>query len=113
MTWETAVSSTLAEVQAEGKLDELKSYLRIDGDYDDATVFLSVRAAYQYILDAVGEVDEDSMTAIMLLYAITQCFYEERELMQMDIQQRKRQMFMFQSIILQLQQAKQIKDDGE
>ncbi len=103
MTWSTAVNSTLAEVKADGKLDELKNYLRIDGDYDDAAVFMCVKAAYQYIVDAVGAVNEASPTAIILMYAITQDFYENRELMQMDIQQRKRQQYMYQSVILQLQ----------
>lgn len=110
MTWETAVASELATVQADGKLDELKTYLRIDGDYDDEAVFLCVRTAYQYIVNAVGEFDEESNTALLLLYAITQDFYENRELMQMDVQQLKRQQFMYQSMILQLQTMQEVED---
>jgi uncharacterized phage protein (predicted DNA packaging) len=103
MTLETAVSSTLSAVQEAHALDGVKNYLRIDGDYDDAAVFMCLQAAWRYVVEAVGEMDETNPTAMMLLYAITQDFYENRELMQMDIQQRKRQQYMYQSIILQLQ----------
>lgn len=92
-----------------GKFDELKDYLRIDGDYDDKVLTQCAMAAMQYIVDAVGSFDQTIPTAFMLLYAITQDFYENRELMQMDIQQRKRMEFLYAGMILQLQ----LKSGGE
>lgn len=86
-----------------GKFDELKSYLRIDGDYDDAVLMQCAMTALQYIINAVGLFDPTDSEMVMQLYAITQQFYEDRELMQSDIQQRKRMNFMNASMILQLQ----------
>lgn len=85
------------------KFDEIKDYLRIDGDYDDKVLTQCATAAVQYIVDAVGVFEKTDPTAIMLMHAITQDLYENRELMQMDIQQRKRMEFLYGSMILQLQ----------
>ncbi len=85
------------------KLDEIKSYLRIDGDYDDAVLTQCAMTALQYIINAVGLFDPTDSEMLMQLYAITQNFYEDRELMQSDIQQRKRMNYMNASMILQLQ----------
>lgn len=103
MTWTELLTATSDEITASGKLATLKDYLKIDGDYDDAVLISCVKAAVQYIIDAVGEFPEDIHTGEILLYAITQDFYEGRELMQMDIQQKKRMEYMYGSIILQLQ----------
>lgn len=84
------------------KLEDIKSYLRIDTHDDDVNVTTCAKSAVQYIVSAVGDFDESIPTAEMLMLAITQDFYDNRELMQSDQQQKKRQMFMYQSIILQL-----------
>lgn len=110
MTWEEASKATLEEVKEAGVMTELKDYLRVDGDDDDAIVYRSAMAARQYIIDAVGEFDEANSSAKMLFYALSQEFYDNRSLMQSDIQQRLRQRYSYQSVILQLQMAKELKD---
>lgn len=110
MTWEEASKATLEEVMGAGVMTELKDYLRVDGDDDDAIVYWAAMAARQYIIDAVGEFDEANSSAKMLFYALTQEFYDNRTLMQSDIQQRLRQRYSYQSVILQLQMAKELKD---
>ncbi len=113
MTWGEMASATLAEVQAAGKLDPVKDYLRVDGEDDDVMVFASAKAAYQYIVDGVGEFDEDSPTAEMLLFALTQDFYDNRTLTESEQQWKMRQSYTYQSIILQLQMAKSLREEGE
>lgn len=103
MTWTELLTATADEVKASGKLATIKEYLKIDDDYDDPVLLSCVKAAVQYIIDAVGEFPEDITTGEILLFAITQDFYEGRELMQMDIQQKKRMEYMYGSMILQLQ----------
>ena len=103
MTWADILTATNAEIIEAGKLTTIKEYLKIDGDYDDAVLITCLKAAVQYVINAVGEFPEDNSTAEILLYAITQNFYENRELMQMDIQQKKRMEYTCGSIILQLQ----------
>ncbi len=103
MTWTELLTATSDEITASGKLATLKEYLKIDDDYDDPVLTGCAKAAVQYIIDAVGEFPEEITTGEILLFAITQNFYENRELMQMDIQQKKRMEYMYGSIILQLQ----------
>ncbi len=103
MTWTELLAATNAEILESGKLDVLKNYLKIDDDYDDPVLITCTKAAVQYIINAVGEFPEKIATGEVLLFAIVQDFYESRELMQMDIQQRKRMEFMYSSMILQLQ----------
>lgn len=113
MTWGEMASATLAEVQAAGKLDPVKDYLRVDGEDDDQMVFSCVKAAYRYILDGVGEFDEDSPTAEMLLLAITQDLYDNRTLTESEQQWKMRQSYTYQSIILQLQMEKSLREEGD
>lgn len=103
MTWTEVITALPSEILESGKLNVLKNYLKIDEDYDDPVLIACVKAAVQYVINAVGAFPEEMPTAEMLLYAITQDFYENRELMQMDIQQRKRMEYMYGSMILQLQ----------
>lgn len=111
MKWSEILDATNEEIIAANRLDDLKAYLKIDSDADDTVLILCARAAVQYVIDAVGEFPDNIQSAELLLYAIIQDFYENRELMQMDIQQRKRQQYMYQSMILQLQTA--LMDDTE
>ena len=112
MTWNEAINQSLADVQASGIMDEMRGYLKIDGNDDDAILFQCVKASIDYIVNAVGEFDEDSPKAVLLMYAITQDFYDNRQLMQSEIQQKMKQRESFRSVILQLQLAKAEKDDA-
>lgn len=111
MKWSEILDATNAEIIAANRLDDLKNYLKIDSDDDDTVLLICVRAAVQYIIDAVGSYPDDIQSAEILLYAITQNFYENRELMQMDIQQKKRMEYTYGSLILQLQMK--LEEDDE
>ena len=92
-------------------IEEVKDYLRVDGDDDDNIIRTMMEASKEYIISAVGEYDETDKTANLLFCAIVQNMYDNRELMQSDIQQRKAIEYAFKSIILQLQMKKAIKGD--
>ena len=92
-------------------LEQVKDYLRVDGDDDDNIIQVMMEAAKEYIISAVGEDDEEDKTAKILFCAIVQNMYDNRELMQSDIQQRKAIEYTFKSMILQLQIKKSLKGD--
>ena len=85
------------------KLEDVKLYLRIDGDEEDALIQNMMQAGAEYIRSAVGEYDDTDPTAQILLAAIVQNMYDNRELMQSEQQMKKRIEYTSQSIILQLQ----------
>ena len=85
------------------KLEDVKLYLRIDGDEEDTLIQNMMQAGAEYIRSAVGEYDDADPTAQILLAAIVQNMYDNRELMQSEQQMKKRIEYTFQSIILQLQ----------
>lgn len=90
-------------------LEEVKDYLRVDDDSDDAQLTAMMEFAKQYIINAVGEFDETNPTAVMLAKAITQDVYDHRELMQSDQQQKKSMKYVYKSMVLQLQTARLMK----
>ena len=92
-------------------LEEVKDYLRVDDDSDDAQLTAMMEFAKQYIINAVGEFDETNPTAVMLAKAITQDVYDHRELMQSDQQQKKSMEYVYKSMIMQLQIAQLKKSD--
>lgn len=92
-------------------LEQVKDYLRVDGDDDDNIIQVMMEAAKEYIISAVGEYDGEDKTAKILFCAIVQNMYDNRELMQSDIQQRKAIEYTFKSMILQLQIKKSLKGD--
>ncbi|MDQ0153538.1 putative phage protein (predicted DNA packaging) [Moryella indoligenes] len=84
-------------------LQEVKDYLRVDCDDDDALIEKLIAAAKEYIVSAVGAYDEADSTAKILLAAIVQDMYDNRELMQSEQQIKRRIEYLYQSMILQLQ----------
>ena len=93
------------------RLEDVKIYLRIDGDEEDALLRTMMQAGEEYIRSAVGEYDDDDPTAQILLAAIVQNMYDNRELMQSDKQMKKRIEYTFQSIILQLRVKYNLKQE--
>ncbi len=83
-------------------LDEVKTYLRVDFDEDDALITQMMGAAEAYIVDAVGAYDDQNAKARLLYMALVQDLYDNRALMVTE-QQRKRMSYTYSSIILQLQ----------
>ena len=95
------------------KLEDVKLYLRIDGDEEDALIQSMMQAWAEYIRSAVGKYDDTDPTAQILLAAIVQNMYDNRELMQSEQQMKKRIEYTFQSIILQLQVKYSMEEGAE
>lgn len=85
------------------ELSELKEYLRIDGDEEDGLLRRLEKAAREYIASAVGVYDETDPTAEQLLGVMVQDMYDHRQLMQSDVQEKKRMQYTYGSLLLQLQ----------
>lgn len=94
-------------------LEDLKEYLRVDGDDEDNLISTMMEAGKEYIRSAVGEYDDTDKTANILLAAVVQNMYDNRELMQSDQQVKKRIEYTFQSIILQLRLKHELKQEEE
>lgn len=103
MTWQELREAPLDHtVQQNEKMELLENYLRVDED-DELIIAMAFRGAYDYVMDAVGEVDETEGTVDMLLCALTQDFYDNRKLTESEQREKLRQRQAYQSIILQLQ----------
>ena len=87
------------------KLEDIKIYLRIDGDEEDGLLNTMMAAGEEYIRSAVGAYDDTDPTAQVLLAAIVQNMYDNRELT------KKRIEYTFQSIILQLRMKYELKKE--
>ena len=74
---------------------------------------MMMEAGKEYIRSAVGEYDDTDKTANILLAAIVQNMYDNRELMQSDQQVKKRIEYTFQSMILQLRLKYELKQEEE
>ena len=93
------------------ELEDIKSYLRIDGDEEDGLLRTMIDAGKEFIRSAVGEYDDTDSTAQVLLAAVVQNMYDNRELMQSEQQVKKRIEYTFQSMILQLQMKYSLKQE--
>lgn len=94
-------------------LEDIKEYLRVDGDDEDNLISMMMEAGKEYIRSAVGEYDDTDRTANILLAAVVQNMYDNRELMQSDQQVKKRIEYTFQSMILQLRLKYELKQEEE
>lgn len=65
----------------------------------------------EFIRSAVGEYDDTDSTAQVLLAAVVQNMYDNRELMQSEQQVKKRIEYTFQSMILQLRMKYGLKQE--
>ena len=93
-------------------LEDIKNYLRIDGDEEDGLLRTMIDAGKEFIRSAVGEYDDTDSTAQVLLAAVVQNMYDNRELMQSEQQVKKRIEYTFQSMILQLRMKYGLKQGG-
>ena len=92
-------------------LEDIKTYLRIDGDEEDGLLRTMIDAGKEFIRSAVGEYDDTDSTAQVLLAAVVQNMYDNRELMQSEQQVKKRIEYTFQSMILQLRMKYGLKQE--
>lgn len=95
------------------ELNTAKLYLRVDTDDDDSLIKADIIAAKTYIEAGVGEYDGTDPTASTLMYAMVQSLYDDRRLMESEQQEKLRQNYLFQSIILQLQMKYEVKQDEQ
>ena len=93
------------------ELEDIKNYLRIDGDEEDGLLRLMIDAGKEFIRSAVGKYDDTDSTAQVLLAAVVQNMYDNRELMQSEQQVKKRIEYTFQSMILQLRMKYGLKQE--
>ena len=93
------------------ELEDIKSYLRIDGDEEDSLLRTMIDAGKEFIRSAVGEYDDTDSTAQVLLAAVVQNMYDNRELMQSEQQVKKRIEYTFQSMVLQLRMKYGLKQE--
>ena len=93
------------------ELSELKEYLRIDGDDEDGLLRRLEKAAREYIASAVGVYDETDPTAEQLLGVMVQDMYDHRQLMQSDVQEKKRIEYTYASMLLQLQMKHELREE--
>lgn len=68
------------EKKSELQLEDVKVYLRIDIDDDDATLRLIIDAARKYVEKQIGECNEEDPRVKMLLLAVIANMYENRML---------------------------------
>ena len=92
-------------------LEDIKNYLRIDGDEEDGLLRTMIDAGKEFIRSAVGEYDDTDSTAQVLLAAVVQNMYDNRELMQSEQQVKRRIEYTFQSMILQLRMKYGLKQE--
>lgn len=59
-------------------LNEIKSFLRIDGEDSDAELQLMYEAAKEYVTNGVGECDESKARVKLVLLNIIATMYENR-----------------------------------
>lgn len=96
-------------------LQEVKDYLRIDGDEDDGILQLMMQAAEEFVTEAVGKYDETKARAKMLYLAAMQDIYENRTLTSTSTQGysvSSNLTLMMRSLITQLQ-IEELAEEGE
>ena len=91
-------------------LHEVKEYLRIDGDADDATIEMMMQAAEQFIIDAAGFYDPENPKVKILYALLMQDFYENRVFAVREAD-RQRLSQVAGSILLQLQMEALLREE--
>lgn len=61
-------------------LAEMKSYLKVDFDDDDNDITLMMNVAREYIVDAIGECNEEIARVQLLMRVIVAELYEKRSM---------------------------------
>ena len=83
-------------------LAEMKSYLKVDFDDDDTFITLLMDVAREYIIDAIGECNEEIARVKLLMRVIVAELYEKRS-MTFDINSTNEKVqYVIRSIINQL-----------
>lgn len=89
-------------------LDTVKKFLHIDFDDDDDLILLMINAGQEYIKNAVGEYNDNSFVAKLLLLNLVTSMYETRTY---TISQNDKQSYTVKSMIMQLQLEQEAKSN--
>jgi len=93
-------------------LDETKTWLRVDGSDEDATIEMLISAAETYLHNATEvEFDAENSLAKLFCLVLVADWYENRELIGSQPSDKVR--FTIQSMLAQLQHAYSSTDEGE
>ncbi|WP_054948974.1 head-tail connector protein [Numidum massiliense] len=94
------------------ELEEAKQWLRVDGDEEDGTIQMLIKAAESYLYNATGiEYDAESDLARLLCLVLVSDWYENRELGTGKVSEKVR--FTVSSITAQLQYAQSKEGDTD
>lgn len=92
-------------------LEEVKEWLRVDGDEDNAIIFGLIMAAENYLKNATGkEFSEDNQLAKLFCFILITDWYENRDLTGSKIGEKIRSIV--QSMLLQLQYSEGVENSG-
>jgi uncharacterized phage protein (predicted DNA packaging) len=92
-------------------LEEVKNWLRIDGEEENATLDILIGAAETYLLHATGRTYDDSHNqAKLFCLVLVADWYENRELMGDKPSEKVR--YSIQSIMSQLQYSVEVNTNG-
>lgn len=95
-------------------LAEVKIYLRVDGDEEDALIQMMMAAAEDFIDGAVGQYDESNPRARMLYLYAVQDMYDNRQLVAVNATGYSASQYyrsMVESLIRQLQIERLMKEE--
>lgn len=90
-------------------LEEVKAYLRIDEDADNAIINVMMKAAEDYIREAIGFYEEGNARIRMLYFMIMQDLYENRVLTVKEAD-KQRLAYIANSLVMQLQTEQLVKE---
>lgn len=82
-------------------LNTIKNYLKIDFDDDDELINMLIAAAKEYIVNAIGNFDENKATHRLLLLNIVANLYENRSFL--NSKNNEKVAYIIKSLITQLQ----------
>lgn len=82
-------------------LSTIKNFLKVDFDDDDQLINMLIAAAKEYIVNAIGNFDEDKATHNLLLLNIVANLYENRSFL--NSKNNEKVAYTIKSLITQLQ----------
>lgn len=85
-------------------MEEAKNWLRVDGDEDDSTIEMLIKASEEYLENATGKkFDQNDNQARLFCLVLIADWYENREYIGQKVGEKAR--FTIQSLLAQLQYA--------
>ena len=93
------------------ELEETKEWLRVDGNEEDSTIELLIKAAEEYLKNATGrKFDNTNNQARLFCLVLVTDWFENRDLIGAKVSEKVR--FIVQSMLLQLQYSEGVEQSG-